>query len=259
MNQERFLGVNIEYPQTNKLALASIIVAAKAYHLFNGFEVVGELPKTGPAIVVTNHTSSFDILKMAYVCFTTSERVIRGVARKGLLDPNYREPEAVLARTRKKGDSNPARLPLLNQTLAFIFNGIGAIPVIRGGERNSAEDRQFLLACDEVLNSNQLLGIFIQETRVKAGDLENPMPGVNLIARKHPDVPIVPVGIWARHFGEKVVIGPPFTYNELAKTSDHRLGAKETTTLIVDRIAANLHSDVQTKWKVVDRPRFLAN
>lgn len=258
MIQERFLGINIEYPQTDKKALRALVYASRLYGKISCLQIEGELPKEGAAILVSNHTGNTDIFRGCLACVTTSQRIIRGVARESLLDLSVKESEEVLKRTGKLGKFDPMTLPLVTQTIAFILNGIGAIPVQRGTERDSRKDRQFLITCDQVLESSQMLGLFIQETRVKEGDLSNPFPGAGVIARRHPDVPIIPITILNKRFGNKMIIGELTTYTELAQKEGHKLSPAEVTALIGDRIAQNHHETVRIKWQVVDRPQLLA-
>lgn len=247
------MGINIEYKNTDRRALAVIFAASWLYHRLTGFEVEGSLPREGPAIVVANHTSETDVLKMAYISFTSGKRVIRGVAKRDLLDLSYNEPPEVLARTGKMGKFDLLKVPVFRQLIAFTLNGIGAISVTRGNERSIEQDRQFLFVCDEVLRSGQLLGIFPQETRVREGDLRDIKPGIGLLVRRHPAIPVLPVSI----SNKKVVIGNTFTYLELSENSDHRLGPKETVAIVADRIADNLSLAIRIKWQKEDRPLFL--
>lgn len=255
---ERFLGINIEYEQTDKKALRALVYASQLYGKINGLQIEGALPKEGAAILVSNHTGNTDIFRGCLACVTTSQRIIRGVARESLLDLSVKESDEVLERTGKKGKFDPMTLPLIAPTIAFILNGIGAIPVQRGSERDSDKDKRFLRTTDEILESGQMLGLFMQETRVKAGDLSNPFPGAGVIARRHPDVPIIPITILNKRFGNKMIIGEQTTYKQLAQESDHKLSPAEATALIGDRIAQNHHEIVRIKWQAVDRPQLLA-
>ena len=102
-----------------------------------------------------------------------------------------------------------------------------------------------------------MVGIFIQETRVKEGDLKNPMPGTGYLAIKNPDTRVIPIGIWPRGFGSRVIIGEAFTYNQL-RSGGQRLGLRETTAVIADRIAELLPEPIQKKWEMEDKPLFLS-
>lgn len=258
MNTERFLGINIEYKKTNKLALAGLVIISEIYKQATGFTVEGQFPPEGPAIIVSNHTSSTDIFRGCIACIETAHRVIRGVARESLLDPSIEDPKDVLEETGKTGAFKLMKSPLVTQTIAFVLNGIGTIPIQRGKKRDRIKDRKFLLTCDEVLNSGQLLGIFIQQTRVKEGDLRNPFEGAGVLARRHRDVLIIPVSILARHFGNNMIIGESTTYNQLVQKTGHKLAPIEVAALIGDRIAENLPPSIKERWAREDRPRFLS-
>lgn len=257
MVNERFLGINIEYEQTDKKALRALVYTSVLYGKISGLQIEGELPKEGAAILVSNHTGNTDIFRGCLACTTTSQRIIRGVARESLLDLSVKESEYVLKRTGKLGKFDPMTLPLVTPTIAFVLNGIGAIPVQRGIERDSRKDKQFLKTCDEILQSGQMLGLFLQETRVKEGDLRNVFPGAGIIARRHRDIPIVPITILNKRFGNKMIIGESTTVNKMGEESGHRLGVREIIALIGDRIAQNHHPIVRIKWEAEDRPKFL--
>ena len=258
MNEERFLGINVEYPQTDRKALRALVYASNFYGKISGFQIEGSLPKKGPAILVSNHTSNTDIFKCCLACVTTSQRIIRGVARESLLDLSVKESDEVLERTGKKGKFDPMNLPLVAPTIAFVLNGIGAIPVQRGSERDRNKDKRFFKTCYQVLESGQMLGLFIQETRVKEGDLSNPFSGAGFIARRHPDVPIIPITILNKRFGNRMVIGEPTTYTQLVQEAGHELSPVEVIAQIGDRIAQNHHEIVRIKWSKEDRPKLLA-
>ena len=255
---ERFLGINVEYQQTDKKALRALVYASKFYGTLSGIQIEGSLPKEGAAILVSNHTGNTDIFRGCLACVTTCQRIIRGVARESLLELSVKESEAVLRRTGKLGKLDIMNVPPVAQTISFILNGIGAVPVQRGSDRNSEKDRRFLRTCEEILASGQMLGLFIQETRVKEGDLSNPFPGAGVIARRQPDVPIIPITILNKRFGNKMVIGEPTSYTQLAQEADRKLSPAEVTALIGDRIAQNHAEIVRIKWQVIDRPKLLA-
>ncbi len=252
--QERFLGVRIEYPQTNKASVVILAIASGLYRLFSRLQIEGELPQNGPALVIANHTSMTDIFKMAYVSYATSRRLIRAVAKESLLNLSIKDSEETLIRTGKKGKFDVLKLPVVKNVVAYTINGVGAISLTRG-EPNKA----FATSCDAVLADEEMLGMFAQDTRVKEGDLNGVMPGIGVLARKHRDTSIVPVSIWASKFGSRVIVGEKTTYNRLAEEVGYQPRSRETTALIMDKVAQNLPSPLRVKWQEIDRPLFLTS
>ena len=74
--------------------------------------------------------------------------------------------------------------------MGFIIKNLHAFPVKRG-----IPDRKAIKKALEVLNNNQVLGIFPEGTRSKDGKLQEPEPGLALLASKAKDVTLVPVAI----------------------------------------------------------------
>ncbi|WP_433610314.1 lysophospholipid acyltransferase family protein [Dactylosporangium sp. CA-139114] len=123
------------------------------------------VPKTGPAILASNHQSVLDSVMMGAIAprnvyFLAKDQYFRGPGLKGA-------------------------------ALRHIMYGLNQIPVDRSGGRAS------LLALDAalpVLRAGHVLGIFPEGTRSTDGRLYRGRPGVAKLALDAP-APIIPVGL----------------------------------------------------------------
>ncbi len=251
------MGINIEYEQADKRAVAGFLVASKILQLATGFKIEGEFPGTGAAIAVGNHTSTLNGFMAYLASIETGHRIARMVAKETLFHPGRKEPDEVLQRTGKENAFDPMTLPLIADTVAFTLRGIGGIPVYRGKNRNISRDRQFLKTCGEILDAEQFLGLFIQETRVKEGDLRDVFPGVGVLVREHKTTPVIPVAILSGKYGNKMVIGQSVTGQQLEEEAGHKLTSREMTARVVDKIADIHHPYVRAKWHHEDKPLLL--
>ncbi|MFI5916618.1 lysophospholipid acyltransferase family protein [Dactylosporangium sp. NPDC051541] len=123
------------------------------------------VPKTGPAILASNHQSVLDSVMMGAISprnvyFLAKDQYFRGPGLRGL-------------------------------ALRNIMYGLNQIPVDRSGGRAS------LLALDAalpILRAGHVLGIFPEGTRSTDGRLYRGRPGVAKLALDAP-APIIPVGL----------------------------------------------------------------
>ncbi|WP_051710851.1 lysophospholipid acyltransferase family protein [Andreprevotia chitinilytica] len=123
------------------------------------------LPLRGPAIIVANHNSHLDILTL-YSLFPLS-RVL-----------NVRPAAA-------------ADYFLTNRWLAwFASHVVGIIPVIRGSASKSVHP---LAGCHDALAAGHILILFPEGTRGEPEQLSELKSGLWYLARRYPDIPIVPV------------------------------------------------------------------
>ncbi|MDR0404697.1 MAG: 1-acyl-sn-glycerol-3-phosphate acyltransferase [Oscillospiraceae bacterium] len=119
---------------------------------------VENIPKSGAFIVCANHTSNID----APLLGIAMKRPVRFMSKSEL----YK-----------------------NRALSFFFYKIGAFPVKRKNVVRGTMDTSF-----EILKNGEVLGIFIEGTRSKDGELLRPKSGASAIAIKA-NVPILPVCI----------------------------------------------------------------
>lgn len=225
---------------------------------FTKYEGV-QLATSGPALIVSNHTSMWDVAK-GYRVGQQGHRIPRTYTRENLLDPTIQESEKVKVRTGQKRDLlNSTPMPF-KHLIAAIPRGVEAIPVPRGGDLKDL--RQFLARGHARFEAGLVVAIFSMETRNKEGKLINPMIGPELLAKNNPDVPIYPMGIsgrgFSRWFLHRVRVGKPFTYNEiLVDLKCAELAKQNFTVIINDRIANQLNPLEKQDWYEVQRPKVL--
>ena len=203
-------------------------------------EVEGTLPKEGPAIVVVNHTNSWDGIVIEHLA-VMAKRTIRVVARDSLINPDIIEEQAVLERTNKvltEEEKHPGVMKRFNRrAFAKLFVlAANPIPIHRGNP-----GPEFFRNAKKVIESGQMFGMFLQETRTPQDDLSNAMSGIGLFARKFPDVPIYAVTITNSKRGQgqlSAKIEEPFTYKNLSP--DGEMNSDDVTDHIVGLMAAQL-------------------
>lgn len=124
------------------------------------------LPSRGPAIIAANHNSHLDILALLS------------------LFPLRRTPEMrVVAASDYFFKSQWLRW--------FSTRMVGVIPVVRGG--GQTPDNDPLEGCYRALAAGQVLIVFPEGTRGQPEQLAELKPGIWYLARRFPQVPIVPV------------------------------------------------------------------
>lgn len=123
------------------------------------------LPVTGPAIVVANHNSHLDILALLSLFPLLS---IPSVQPAAAADYFFKNPW----------------IRWFSTTL------IGIIPVVRGGTKDGNDP---LEDCYRALEQNKILVIFPEGTRGEPEQMAELKSGVWYIARRFPEVPVIPV------------------------------------------------------------------
>ena len=124
------------------------------------------LPAQGPAIVVANHNSHLDFMVLLSLFpFLSVPRVRPAAAADYFCKVKWFE---WLAR-----------------------NFVGILPIVRGGARQGEADP--LEECYRALEAGQILLIFPEGTRGQPEQLAELKPGIWHLARRFPEVPIVPV------------------------------------------------------------------
>ena len=174
-------------------------------------KVVGKenIPKEGAVIIASNHVTALDPV---FVGDIASKRQIHYMAKEELF--------------KKK-------------IISSLLRSLGAFPVARGTGAEDALNEAF-----EVLNNDGVLGVFIEGTRSKDGNLGKPKTGVPLLAFDT-KATIVPVNIIGKDgkipkFGKKTImlIGEPIPFEQLGmeeKSSMHyRRGAKNIMVKIAE-------------------------
>ncbi len=175
------------------------------YKIFFRATVVGveNIPKKGAAILCGNHSSNFDPVTMAaYI-----NRLPHYMAKKELFEVTG---------------------------LGWLITHLHAFPV----DRESAADMKAFRSALQVLKSGEILGIFAQGARVKAGDEKAAKAGVALIAMKG-NAPVIPVAISGSHkpFSRLFVsYGEPLTLDEYRGKKLDNESLKEIADLIMSKI-----------------------
>lgn len=123
-------------------------------------EGLQHVPRIGPAIVAANHLHNADPV-LIIAAFT---RPVLFMAKKELF-----------------------AVPVVR----WFVRQSGAFPVDRG-----RPDRQALRHAERLLHEGMLVGIFPEGTRSITGELQPPHPGIGLLIRRNPFVPVLPVAIW---------------------------------------------------------------
>lgn len=187
----KLIGIKPESPRIRWYSVAVFEAFAKIDWLLHRTIYEGQLPSSGPMLLVANHTSVWDIAK-GYRVGQRGQRIVRTFTKSTLLDPTVQESEEVRARTGHKKDLlNKA--PMWSKRLfAAILNGVETLPVARGGGRRGIQE--FRQIGHESLEKGYLTAVFILETREKSGRIVHPMRGPEVLARDNPDIPIYPLG-----------------------------------------------------------------
>ena len=175
------------------------------YTIFFRATVVGveNVPKKGAAILCSDHSSNYDPITMAaYI-----NRLPRYMAKKELF-----------------------QVPVIG----WLITQLHAFPV----NREAPADMKAFKSAIKVLKSEELLGIFAQGARVKAGDEKSAKAGVALIAMRG-NAPVIPVAISGSHKPfSKIYIsfGEPLTLDEYRGKKLNNEGLHEVADLIMGKI-----------------------
>lgn len=253
------VGIRKESPRVKWYSVAVFEIYSKLDNLLHGTTIEGRLPPEGPALVVSMHTRSWDMAKGYSMVKGTAHRLMQGIARESLLHPDIKESEEVLERTGKKQDFFHHAPRFVKEIVAFFLRGIDAIGVPRGAQTLSAL-RPTIRTCVVALVDKRIVGIFIQETRVKENDLRDLMNGPAFLARLNPDIPVYPVAIYSKKRPHKISIGQSFTANEAMVHPNFRSDLDQTialTLFIADKIADIAEEEVKIDWFEKRREEYI--
>lgn len=249
----RLAGIQPESEEIRWYSIVALEAFAKLDGILHGTTYEGALlPLAGPALLVSNHTSMWDIAR-GYRVGQRSRRIPRTFARDTLLDPTLTESSQVSARTGHKSDVLNSGLLPIRQAIAAVCKGAEAQPITRGGGMEVLND--FLKRGRAIFEAHQLAACFIQETRNKDGKLRNPKPGVALLAAANPDIPIYFMGVSRK----RVSIKGPYTFNQLRnEPAYNQLPRKYLIVAMADKIADQLDPEERNDWYEVQRPLTLS-
>lgn len=237
----RVIGVKKEFPELNPISAAFMKIGAEMYVRKHNVVIEGHpLPKDDAAIVTGNHIKSKDPHIAGKAGFM-SGRLIRTVVKKSLVEKGAYESREYLESIGDHEERAEYRF-----IEAFTMRGIGVIPVLRD---TPASNIAALRQSYKVLDTGQLLGLFIQDTRDEEGLLRRLQPGVAHVATrpKYRDIPIHAIAFEE----DRTTLLEPFTYNQERDRLGRDIDIPELTVIIADRIAAALPQRVQNDW--VDR------
>lgn len=163
------------------------------------------IPATGRYIIAPNHISGFDPITV-------------GIGQKRCI------------RYMGKAELFKKKLP------AWFFSKLGAFPVDRGkGDWDSINNAK------QMIDNGDLIGIFIEGTRSKTGELLRPKSGAVMIAHQM-NCKIVPVSVTYRskkkHMFSKIYVsyGEPVTIEELGVTTGSPREYREASRQLMERI-----------------------
>ena len=203
-----------ERPIRTIIGFLGIALGAKIVHRVH-FERGRSIPATGPAIIVANHLSETETLAMA--------RLVTG---------HHRFPH-FLAKAEVFG------WPVVGR----VMRAARQIPVLRG----TAQAADSLAAAGRALDRGHVVCLYPEGTRTREPDLR-PGPGKTGAARlalAHPQVPVVPVGMWGPRPGTKhlwhrhavrLIVGEPVDLSRWADRSADPDAVRAATAVIMARI-----------------------
>lgn len=253
MNPETFVsnlvGIKNKSPKIRALPLLGFDGISKLDSFLHKTVVKGFLPAEGPALVVSNHMSMWDIAKGYDMSVHTAGRIMFGVARETLINPDLKESKEVLKRAGKTSDPLNKAPRFVRRIISFILTDV-SIAVPRGAQTLGAL-RPTIRACNQAFADQHMVGVFVQETRVKEGDLRNVMDGPAFLAGLNPDIPIYPVAIYEENGHHVASIGDHFTANQAKLDPSIRTDLDQITAMtvyIVDHIADMLPDAQRNDW-----------
>ena len=163
------------------------------------------LPKEGRFILAPNHISGFDPI----VVGVGQKRAIRFMAKAELF-----------------------RSPVTN----WFLTKLGAFPVERGkGDWDSINNAK------DMIDNGDAIGIFIEGTRSKTGELQRPKSGAVLLAHQM-ECSIIPVSVTYRtkkkHFFSRLYVsyGEPLTTKELGIENGSPREYREASRMLMEKI-----------------------
>lgn len=182
------------------------IVAPLFLKIFFRYKIVGKenIPLDGKLLMCSNHTSNADPLFLGL----TQKRQVWFMAKQELFK---------------------------NKFLGFIVRSLGAFPVARSGGASAIKKGI------EILNKDGVVGIFIEGTRSKTGELLKPKPGVTMLAYET-KATVVPMAIVGKHtrvkmFSKTIIkIGKPIKFEDLEMEDSTGLSMRNASRKIMEEI-----------------------
>ena len=182
-------------------------VLRPVFKLLYRYQIIGleHIPADGPVVICSNHTAYKDPILLGL----TTKRQVWFMAKKELFK---------------------------NKFLAFLLNRLGVFAVERSVGISA------ILRGIDLLREGAAVGIFIEGTRSKTGELLKPKPGAVLLAfeTKAPVVPVAIVGKDGRQpriFSRTVIrIGERIPFEDLGVQENSPMEMRRAARLIMERI-----------------------
>lgn len=184
------------------------VVVPLFFKLFYRYKIIGaeNIPKDGSVVICSNHTAYKDPIFMGLI----QKRQVWFMAKKEL----YK-----------------------NKFMSFLITKLGAFPVERSGGISAI--RRGI----DILKQGGIVGIFIEGTRSKTGELLRPKPGAMLLAYET-DSAVVPACIIGvdgkppRIFRRTVVrIGKPVSVKELGMEDASGMAMRKASRAVMEQIS----------------------
>ncbi len=165
------------------------------------------IPEKGAYILASNHISGMDPLYM----IIGQRRQIFFMAKAELFD---------------------------NKLLGGFLRSMGCFPIARG-----RSDISSIKHFEQILQNENLMGIFIEGTRSKDGKFLPPKNGVSLIAYNS-KTPVIPVCITKKGFFKIVHFGEPLSLYDMGLKTGASKELREATRIIMDNIKSLREQDI---------------
>lgn len=184
------------------------VVVPLFFKLFYRYKVIGaeNIPKDGSTVLCSNHTAYKDPIFMGLI----QKRQVWFMAKKELFQ---------------------------NKFLSFLITKLGAFPVERSGGISAI--RRGI----DILKQNGVVGIFIEGTRSKTGELLRPKPGAMLLAYET-NAAVVPVCIIGadgkppKAFRRTVIrVGKPVSVKDLGMEDASGTAMRKASRVVMDQIS----------------------
>ena len=184
------------------------VVVPLFFKLFYRYKVIGaeNIPKDGSTVLCSNHTAYKDPIFMGLI----QKRQVWFMAKKELFQ---------------------------NKFLSFLITRLGAFPVERSGGISAI--RRGI----DILKQNGVVGIFIEGTRSKTGELLRPKPGAMLLAYET-NAAVVPVCIIGadgkppKAFRRTVIrVGKPVSVKDLGMEDASGTAMRKASRVVMDQIS----------------------
>lgn len=191
--------------------------------------ILGQIPKEGPAILLSNHVSGMDPFWIHYLAYKSAGRTIRTFAKASLVDPTHKESAKALE-GRSVDDvlvSSKSGLKRFFRESLVPFYTKGFNPyVVEIGVPNSDLNKRAMFEADKDLKNGRLVCMFPQGHRKPEYDLLDMMPGAFILAKENPNVPIYAVGLNLKQENRNIKISQdPFLYRDVLMEKGHKRSA----------------------------------